>query len=106
MIFNKENIYWCCGEALSFDKITYGFAFVPRRKRVLEMFNDDSGFHLIPGTAVCLTSNSDIRKKDNICEQTYERMFALNVSKKGKSEYVKIWKKLMEELKNKKCNIN
>ena len=107
MIFNKENIDWCCGEALSFDKIAYGFAFVPGRKRVLEMFNDDSGYHSIPGTAVCLTSNSDIRKKDNnICEQTYERMFALNVSKKGKSEYVKIWKKLMEEFKNKKCNMN
>jgi hypothetical protein len=103
MIFNKENIDWCCGEALSFDKITYGFAFVPGRKRVLEMFNDDSGFHLIPGTAVCLTSISDIMKKDNnICEQTYERMLSLNVSKKGKSEYVKIWKKLMEEFKSNK----
>ena len=73
---------------------------------MLEMFNDDSGYHLIPGTAVCLTRNSDIGKKDNICEQTYERMFALNVSKKEKSEYVKIWKKLMEEFKNKKCNMN
>jgi hypothetical protein len=103
MYFNKENIDWCCGEALSFDKITYGFAFVPGRKRVLEMFNDDSGFHLIPGTAVCLTSISDIMKKDNnICEQTYERMLSLNVSKKGKSEYVKIWKKLMEEFKSNK----
>ena len=106
MIFNKENTDWCCGEALSFDK-TYGFAFVPGRKRVLEMFNDDSGYHLIPGTAVCLTSHSDIRKRDiNKYEQTYERMFALNVSKKGKSEYVEIWKKLMEEFKNKKCNMN
>ena len=75
---------------------------------MLEMFNDDSGYHSIPGTAVCLTSNSDIRKKkdNNECEQTYERMFALNVSKKEKSEYVKIWKKLMEEFKNKKCNMN
>ena len=74
---------------------------------MLEMFNDDSGYHLVPGTAVSLTSNSEIRKKDiNKCEQTYERMLSLNVAKKGKSEYVKIWKKLMEELKNKKCNIN
>lgn len=74
---------------------------------MLEMFNDDSGYHLIPGTAVCLTSNSDIRKKDiKKCKQTYERMLALNVSKKGKSEYVKIWKDLMEEFKNKKCNMN
>ena len=56
---------------------------------------------------MCLTCNSDIRKmENNICEQTYERMFALNVSKKGKSEYVKIWKKLMEEFKSKKCNMN
>ncbi len=69
---------------------------------MLEMFNDDSGYHLVPGTAVSLTSNSEIRRDNNICEQTYERMFALNVSKKGKSEYVKICKKLMEEFKSKK----
>ncbi len=71
------------------------------------MFNDDSGYHLVPGTAVCLTSSMKEKKKKekNKIHPTYERMLALNVSKKEKSEYVKIWKKLMEELKNKKCNM-
>ena len=55
--FKDENIDWCCGEELSFDKIIDGFAFVPGRNRELEMFNDDSGYHLVPGTAVCLRSS-------------------------------------------------
>ena len=63
MIFNKENIDWCCGEALSFDKIGQGFAFVPGWNRVCEMFNDDSGYHLVPGTAVCLPNSMKKRKK-------------------------------------------
>ncbi len=99
--FNKENINWCCGEELSFDQITSGFAFVPGRNRELEMFKDDSGYHLVPGTAVCLTSSMKKAEKGN-----YEKMLALNVSKKEKSEYVKIWKKHVEEFKNKKCNMN
>ncbi len=101
--FNKENIDWCCGEELSFDKITYGFAFVHWRKRVFEMFNDDSGYHLVPGTFGCLTSSMKKRKKSrkNKSDSTYERMLALHASKKGKSEYVRIWKKLREEFKNK-----
>ena len=90
--FNKENIDWCCGEELSFDKITYGFAFVHWRKRVFEMFNDDSGYHLVPGTFGCLTSSMKKRKKSrkNKSDSTYERMLALHASKKGKSEYVTI----------------
>ena len=46
---------WCCGEELSFDKITYCFTFIPGRKREFEMFNAKSEYHLVPGTAVCLT---------------------------------------------------
>ncbi len=53
----------CCGKELSFDKITFGFWFVPGRNRVCEMFNDDSGYHLVPGTAVCLTRSLKKRKK-------------------------------------------
>ena len=34
MNFRKENMDWCCGKELSFDKITYGFAFVPWWNRV------------------------------------------------------------------------
>ena len=34
MNFSKENMDWCCGKELSFDKITYGFAFVPGWNRV------------------------------------------------------------------------
>ena len=64
MNFSKENMDWCCGKELSFDKITYGFAFVPGWNRVCEMFNDDSGYHLVPGTAVCLTSSMKKRKEN------------------------------------------
>ena len=53
MNFSQENVDWCCGKELSFDKITNGFAFVPGRNRVFEMSNDDSGYHLVPGTVVC-----------------------------------------------------
>ena len=67
MNFSKENMDWCCGKecgkVLSFFKITYGFAFVPGRNRVFEMFNDDSGYHLVPGTAVCLPNSMKKRKK-------------------------------------------
>ena len=72
------------------------------------MFNDDSGYHLVPGTAVCLPNSMKKRKKggNKKSDATYQRMLALNVSKKEKREYVKIWKKLMEEFKNKKFTKN
>ena len=37
MKFSQENIDWCCGEEISFTKIEFGFAFVPGKKRVLEI---------------------------------------------------------------------
>ena len=70
---------------------------------MFEMFNAKSGYHLVPGTAVCLTNSTKKRKErgKNKNDPTYERMLALNISKKEKSEYVKIWKKLMREFKTK-----
>ncbi len=38
--FSQENIDWCCGEEISFKKVACGFAFVPEKKRVLEMLAD------------------------------------------------------------------
>jgi hypothetical protein len=106
MNFSQENMDWCCGKELSFDKITYGFTIVPRKNRVFEMFNDKSGYDLVPGTAVCLTNRMKKRKRrgNNKSDATYERMLAFNISKKEKIEYVKICTKLMEQFK--KCKIN
>ena len=39
-------------------------------------------------------------------DATYERMLVLNVSNKGRVEYAKIWKKLMEEFNKKEFNTN
>jgi hypothetical protein len=103
MHFNKENIDWCCGNDLKLGKINQGFVFVPGRKRVLEMLQDKSGYHIVPGTAVCLTKNAkNIGKGDVKLPVIHERVLALNVSDKEKSEYVKIWKQLMDEHKKKK----
>ncbi len=63
IIFNKENMDWCCGEELSFDKITNGFALVPGKSRVFGMFNAKSGYHLVQGTALCLTSSMKKKEK-------------------------------------------
>ena len=108
MNFSKENMDWCCGNELSFDKITYGFSFVPGWNRECEMFNDDSGYHLVPRTAVCLPNSMKKRKKggNKKSDATYERMLVLTVSNKGRGEYAKIWKKLMEDFKNKKFTNN
>jgi hypothetical protein len=54
MKFSQETIDWCCGEEISFKKITCGFAFVPGKKRVLEMLNDKAGYNVVPGTSLCL----------------------------------------------------
>ena len=72
------------------------------------MFNDDSGYHLVPGTAVCLPNSMKKRKKgrNKKSDATYERMLVLNVSNKGRGEYAKIWKKLMEEFNKKEFNKN
>jgi hypothetical protein len=103
MHFNKENIDWCCGNDLKLGKINQGFVFVPGRKRVLEMLRDKSGYHIVPGTAVCLTKNAkNIGKEDGKLPVIHERVLALNVSDKEKSEYVKMWKQLMEEHKKTK----
>ncbi len=48
---------WCCGKEFSFDKITNGFAFVPGKKRVIEIFTAKSGYHLVPDTVACLTNS-------------------------------------------------
>jgi hypothetical protein len=102
MLFNKENIDWCCGNDLKLGKINQGFVFVPGRKRVLQMLQDKSGYHIVPGTAVCLTKNAkNIGKEDVKLPVIHERVLALNVSDKEKSEYVKIWKQLMNEHKKK-----
>ena len=54
----KQNIDWCFGHEISFQKISCGLVFVPGRKRVLEIFQDKSGYHYVPGTAVCFTKNT------------------------------------------------
>jgi hypothetical protein len=67
------------------------------------MLQDKSGYHIVPGTAVCLTKNAkNIGKGDVKLPVFHERVLALNVSDKEKSEYVKIWKKLMDEHKKTK----
>jgi hypothetical protein len=102
MHFNKGNIDWCCGNDLKLGKINQGFVFVPGRKRVLEMLQDKSGYHIVPGTAVCLTKNAkNIGKEDAKLPVIHERELALNVSDKEKSEYVKIWKQLINKHKKK-----
>ncbi len=103
--FNQENIDGCCGNGLTFIKITHCFVFVPEMKRVHEMLQDMSGYNFVPGTAVCLTT---IKRKRNrgekkammiVIDTTYERMLTLNVYNKEKSEYVKIWKQLKNKYK-------
>ena len=44
MNFSQENMDWCCGKELSFDKITCGFAFVPGGIECLKcsMINQDT----------------------------------------------------------------
>ena len=51
---------------------------------------------------MCLTKhNKNIGKEDAKQQVAHERVLALNVSDKEKSEYVKIWKQLMDEHKKK-----
>jgi hypothetical protein len=70
--------------------------------RVLEMLQDKLGYNLVPGTAVCLTTSKRKRNRGKkismkiVIDTTYERMLTLNVSNTEKSEYVKIWKQLMD----------
>jgi len=61
--FNQENIDWCCGNGISFTKITHGFVFVPGMKKVCEMLQYKPGYNLVPGTAVCLTSSKRRRNR-------------------------------------------
>jgi hypothetical protein len=67
------------------------------------MLQDKSGYNLIPGTAMRLTTRMKKRKRGknngmkSVIDTTYERMLALNVSNKEKGEYVKNWKQLMEK---------
>ena len=95
-----------CGNELCFNKITDGFAFLHGRQQAFEMFCDKSGYNLVPGTAVCLTNTNIMKKRKkkgknnamkNVRDATYGRMLALNVSNKEKSQYVKIWKALMDK---------
>lgn len=71
-----------------------------------EMFNDKTGYNVKPETAICLTKNFNKKEEGgrNKSETTSERMFALNVRKKDKSEYEKIWKLLKNEYKIGKKN--
>ena len=75
-------------------------------KLVCEMLQDKSGYNLVPGTAVCLTTSKRKRNRGqkkamriHITDTTYERMLKLNVYNKEKSEYVKIWKQLTDKYK-------
>lgn len=103
--FNQENIDWCCGQGISFNKIRHGFVFVPGMKRVHEMLQDKTGFNYVPGTAVCLTTSKRKRNRGEkkgikiVTDTTYERMSTMNVYNKEKSEYAKIWNQLMEKFK-------
>ena len=103
--FNQENIDWCCGNGISFTKITHGFVFVPGMKRVREILQDKSGYKFVLGTAVCLTTSKRKRNRDEkkamkvTIDTKYERMLTLNVYNKEKSECVKIWKQLLEKYK-------
>jgi hypothetical protein len=54
--FNQENIDWCCGNRLSFTKITHGFV-------VLETPKEKSPYNSVPGTAVRLTTGTKKRKR-------------------------------------------
>jgi hypothetical protein len=78
--FNQENIDWCCGNRISFTKITHGFVFVPGMKRVHEMLQNKSGYNLVPGTAVCLTTSKRRRNRGEkntmkiVKGTTYERV--------------------------------
>ena len=65
------------------------------------MLHDKSGYDLVQGTTVCLTKS--IKKKGKQKEElvAIERLLALNVCNKEKSEYVKIWKQLMDQHKKK-----
>ncbi len=105
MKFSQENIDWCCGEEISFTKIEFGFAFVPGKKRVLEMLTDKAGYNVVPGTSLCLTTTPKTSKRggENKTDLTYERIFGQNnVIRKERSEYVKIWKQLTKEYQNTK----
>lgn len=105
MKLSQENIDWCCGEEISFKKVACGFAFVPGKKRVLEMLTDKAGFNVVPGTSLCLTTTPKTSKRGgkNKTDITYERIFGQNnVIRKEKSEYVKIWNQLTEEYQNTK----
>ena len=64
------------------------------------MLQDNLGYHIVPGTVVCLAKNTKKKgKNDDVMCVIYERFLALNVSNKEKSKYVKIWKQLMDEHK-------
>ncbi len=66
------------------------------------MIQDKSGYHIVPGTAVCLTKNpKNIGNEDAKLSVIHERVLALNVSDKEKSDHVKIWKQLMDKHKKK-----
>ena len=74
------------------------------------MLQDKSGYNFVPGTAVCLTTSKRKRNRGQkigmkiVTETTYERMLTLNVCNKEKSEYVKIWKQLMDKCKKQANN--
>jgi hypothetical protein len=78
IFFSQENIDWCCGNGISFTKITHCFVFVPGMKRVHEMLQDKSGFNLVPGMAVCLTTSKRKRNRGQkiamkiVTDTTYE----------------------------------
>ena len=80
LYFNQENIDWCCGNGLSFTKITHGFVFVPGRNRVLKMLQNKSGFNVVHENVVCLTNSMMKRKRGKnyrmkiVKDTTYKKM--------------------------------
>jgi hypothetical protein len=103
--FNQENIDWCCGNRISFTKITHGFVFVPGMKRVCETLEDKSGYKFVPGPAVCLTTSKRKRNRGEkkamkiAIDTKYERMLTLNVYNKETSKHVKMWMQLTDKYK-------
>ena len=68
--------------------------------KVIEACGWGKGFCL--GNAIKYIMRSDKKGKEKEELDAIERMLALNVCNKEKSEYVKIWKELMDECKKKK----
>ena len=67
------------------------------------MLQDKSGYNLVPETALCLTTSKRKRNRGQkigmkiVTGTKYERVLMLNVYTNEKSEYVKMWKQIMDK---------